>query len=61
MSHSINMNDKGAHWNHGHEVYTCTNGIRIACKFNRVDVDAGQIPQNGLWLRRGETPVLVVS
>ena len=38
------MSNEDAHWNCAHEGYTCADGMMVACKFNRVEVDAGQMP-----------------
>ena len=59
--HFIHMDEKHTHWNCDHREYTCADGIVVVCKFNNVEVDAKQVPQNGFWLREGELPVLVIS
>lgn len=50
-----------AHWDDEHREYTCTDGAKIVCRFDITDEDEMLMPVNGLWLRRGKSPILMVN
>ena len=48
------------HWDGTHKVYTCADGAMIICNFRETLIDWASMPRNGLKLRRGKPPALMV-
>ena len=45
-------------WDRAHERYVCADGTVVTCVTEKA---SEEMPRNGLWVRRHETPVLVVN
>ena len=51
------MHAKGLRWDGGHMEYTCADGVRVRCRFER----NGSVPRNGLQTQWKRAPVLAVG
>ena len=51
------MHAKGLSWDGGHMEYTCADGVRVRCRFER----KGSVPRNGLQIEWKRAPNLVVG